>query len=567
MPDALQRDMSATGTSHLVAVSGQNVSLLAGLIIAAFAWVIGRRPAAGAAMVAIVGYTVLVGAQPSVIRSAIMGGLYILAIASGRQATAPLALFMAAAVMTAVDPQIVHEISFQLSFAATLGLVTLAPLLAQHMWVLVARSRLLSSVPWTRAVTDMFAVSLSASLFTVPISAITFGTISLISPVANLFITPAFLAVAVTSAIAAGLVAILPASTTVAAWIAWPPAEYMVQAAGWFAAIPFASANIAQVASTETAIPWYMALFAFTVWLSKRRLPEEPVDHFSLPMQRLAPAVGLATLAALAAILAWHTLAHDHQGRVSVTVLDVGQGEAILVEDAVGHRVLVDGGPNSQGIREALSHHLPFDDRRIDMVVLTHPQADHLGGLLEVLDSYNVSIVLDTSASVDSDLRDAWAESLTGSVPTVSAARRGQRIELAGGTLDIVAPAHDPAYKTLDLNDHSTILRLSVGEISFLLTGDLGNDGERLLMRSGEDIHADVLKVGHHGSRLSSSAEFLSRVDPSVSLISVGMDSPYGHPSQEVLGRLDESLLYRTDESGDITMSTDGTHLWVDTER
>jgi competence protein ComEC len=371
----------------------------------------------------------------------------------------------------------------------------------------------------------------------------------------------------VTSAIATGLDAILPASTAVAAWIAWPPAEYMVQTAGWFAAIPFASANINQVASTETAIPWYLALFAFTPWLAKRPVPEEPVDHFSLPLQRLAPALGLATLAGLAAILAWHALAHDHEGRVSVTVLDVGQGEAILVEDAVGHRVLVDGGPNSQGIREALSRHLPFDDRRIDVVVLTHPQADHLGGLLEVLDSYNVSIVLDSSASVDSDLRDAWAESLTGSVPTVSAARRGQRIELAGGTLDIVAPAHDPAYKTLDLNDHSTILRLSVGEISFLLTGDLGNDGEHLLMRSGEDVRADVLKVGHHGSRFSSSAEFLSRVDPSVSLISVGMDNPYGHPSQEVLGRLDESLLYRTDESGDITVSTDGTRLWVDTER
>ncbi len=566
MPEELRRDMAATGTAHLVAVSGQNVSILAAMIIAAFAWLIGRRPAAAMALVVITGYAMIVGAQPSVVRAAIMGGLYVVAIATGRQHTAPIGLGIAAALMTAVDPQVVHEVSFQLSFAATFGLVVLAPPLSRHMLAGAAHLGL-ANAPWSRAVSDMFAVSLTASLFTLPISAIAFGRISLVSPVANLLIAPAFLAVAATSAAAAALVAVLPAAQSLAAWTAWPATEYMVRMAGWFASLPLASVGTGGIASAETAIPFYASLLTFTAWIARRPVDDEPARQAPIPAARLVPAIGLAGMMAIVIVVAWPALSPDQGARVSVTTLDVGQGDALLIEDLAGHRVLVDGGPSGEALRAALGRQLPFDGRRIDLVVLTHVQADHVAGLLDVLDYYDVPAVLDSTAASESAVKQAWAARLSQSGATVTTASRGQRIELAGAVLQVLAPDDSARSKGLGVNDHSTVLRLTAGRISFLMTGDLGAGGEHLLMRSGQSIDVDVLKVGHHGSRSSSSPEFLARVTPRVSLISVADGNPHGHPAPEVLQRLDGSLIYRTDERGDITISTDGVRMWVDTDR
>ncbi|MDO8703759.1 MAG: ComEC/Rec2 family competence protein [Sulfuricaulis sp.] len=569
VPRDLRDDMNATGTSHLIAVSGQNVTIVAGLLIAMLTWAAGRRRAAWLALAAIVAYAGLVGAQPSVLRAAVMGSLYVMSIALGRQRTAPVALLFAAGLMLAGDPRLAHDVSFQLSFAATLGLIVLAPPLQERLQAaLPAGAR---ELPATRAVTATFAVTLAAIAFTLPITAVNFHRVSLVAPLTNLFAVPAFAAVAATAALTAGAGLVFPAAGDLTAWLSWPPAAYMIAVVRLFAALPAASIEL-RGAGAGHAIAYY-AVLALAVWWFGRHPAPRP-EPTPAPIQApvgarpaLVPAAGVAVLCGLCAVLLWLVITAPAADRLSVTFLDVGQGEAILIEGPAGHRILVDGGPGGEAINAALGRHLPFYDRRLDLVVLTHPQADHLGGLPEVLDAYTVRGVLANPLPAETALYGAWKDALARAQAPVAAARRGQNIDLGeGARLDVLAPSAGGSGST-DVNDASVVLRLSLGEVSFLLTADIGEDAETALLRTGTDLQAQVLKVAHHGSRNSSSPPFLRRVQPLVDVISVGAENRFGHPTQDVLDRLYGDLVLRTDQNGDITVSTDGDRIWVRPQR
>ena len=419
LPPDLTEDMNVTGTSHLVAVSGQNVTLVAGLLLAALAWVVGRRTAAWLALAAVIGYSLLVGGEPSVVRAAIMGALYVVATALGRQGSGPIALALAGAAMTAIDPHAVHDVSFQLSFAATLGLMTLGSLLVAQAQALAQRWPALAVFPLTRPAIELAAVTVAAIAFTLPITAVNFQRVSLVAPLANLLAVPAFLAVALTAALTAAVGVILPAATSVLGWLAWPPAAYMVAVVRLTADVPLASAEVSGL-GTAHAIVYYSGL-AVVVWLLGRRRPEPvaPPPPERLPVMRPPiPAAGAALLLALASAVLWLAITAPTSGRLTVTFLDVGQGDAILIEGPDGHRILVDGGPSEEAISAALGRRLPFHDRRIDLVVLTHPEADHLGGLPAVLRRYDVGSVLTNPAEGDSAAYRAWKDALRGeSVP------------------------------------------------------------------------------------------------------------------------------------------------------
>ena len=565
LPPDLTEDMNATGTSHLVAVSGQNVTLVAGLLMAALAWAIGRRPAAWLALAAVIGYSLLVGGEPSVVRAAIMGALYVIATALGRQSSGPIALALAGAVMTAIDPQAVHEVSFQLSFAATLGLMTLGSLLVTRAQALAQRSSAVAAFPLTRPAIELAAVTLAAIAFTLPITAVNFQRVSLVAPLANLLAVPAFLLVAVTAALTAVVGAMLPAAASVLGWLAWPPAAYMVAVVRLMADVPLASAEVSGL-GTPHAIVYYGALAAI-VWLLGRRRPEPvaPPPPEPLPATRpLIPAAGIVLLLALASALLWLAVTAPVSGRLTVIFLDVGQGDAILIEGPDGQRILVDGGPSEEAISAALGRSLPFYDRRIDLVVLTHPQADHLGGLPGVLRRYDVGSVLASPVEGDSAACRAWKDALRGESAPYHEAAAGQTIDLGNGARLYVLSA--PPQES-DPNVDSVVIKLTMGRASFFLTGDIESSREAALIRSGADLRATVYKVPHHGSATSSTSQFVSAVDPLVDVISVGRDNRFGHPSPDLLERLDGEAVFRTDLHGDIAVSTDGRRLWIDTGR
>jgi competence protein ComEC len=495
-----------------------------------------------------------------------MGALFIGSIAFGRQSTGWVALVAAAAVMTFHDPRVVHAVAFQLSFAAVLGLVVLAMPLRERLERLFSRWPSVRDFPLSRPAFDLLAMSVASIAFTLPITAINFHQVSLVAPLANLFAAPAFVAVAGTSAVLAVAGMVSPEAADWLAWFAWPPAAYMTGVIELFAGLPLAEVSVKGF-STIHALGYYAVLAAAATYVRRIEpvIPEAPAAPIRVPVRGLS-AAAIAMVIGLSGILAWLAVSVPAENRLSVTVLDVGQGEALLIETPGDRRVLVDGGPSGAVLKAALGRHLPFYDRRLDLVLLTHPQADHAGGLPAVLEQYDVATVLSGSGRSSSGVGRSWDRMLAATGIPVEIAKRGQVIQLGGGAeLTVLNPESNTANPSA--NDSSVVVRLSYGSFSMLLTGDIGEDGEGALMRTGTRLEATVLKVAHHGSRTSTSSEFLHRVNPSIALISAGKDNAFGHPTPEVLERLSGRQVLRTDERGDITVTTDGEHVWVDSQR
>ena len=277
---------------------------------------------------------------------------------------------------------------------------------------------------------------------------------------------------------------------------------------------------------------------------------------------------------AVALVLLWAVVVQQPDRRLHLRVLDVGQGDALLLTTPAGHTILVDGGPDAGRTLGHLGHYLPFWQRRIDLLVLTHPHEDHLGGLVEVPARYEIGQVLETPYTLTNPLETAWLGELqTQRVPT-TAAVRGMTVEVEPElALHVLAPDRDLLRGThSDINNSSVVLRLVYQQVSMLLAGDIESEsGARLLAEASATapLDATVLKVPHHGSASGLSDPLLAAIHPQLALVSVGADNPYGHPAPATLAALAtaHTPVYRTDLNGTIDVSSDGAHLWVQTER
>jgi len=271
----------------------------------------------------------------------------------------------------------------------------------------------------------------------------------------------------------------------------------------------------------------------------------------------------LAALVLTNAIIWYALVLGGGKGMLTVAFLDVGQGDAIYIEAPNGNQVLIDGGPG-RGLLRELSKVIPFYDRSIDIVIATHPDKDHIGGLPELLTRYEVGVILRSGAVNDTGV----FQSLNGIIQRKDVeellAKRGMRVQLGGGAyLDILFPDRD--VTGFEPNDASVITRLVYGETEFLFTGDAPKDIEEYVARlDGSLLKSDVLKVGHHGSKTSTGALFLGAVLPSIGIISAEKNSRYGHPHQEVLDTLAEFNIetIATSEAGTIVFKSDGKKLW-----
>jgi competence protein ComEC len=274
----------------------------------------------------------------------------------------------------------------------------------------------------------------------------------------------------------------------------------------------------------------------------------------------------------IVAILAWSVALTAPDDKLHVSFLDVGQGDAVLIQTPNGQNILIDGGPDPQKINLELSKKLPFWDRTIDLVVCTQPQADHVTGLVEVLKRYKVKQVLDPGVSYNSSIYQEWLNVLEERGTEYNIARAGQEIDLGNGIgMEVLNPPESLFQGTSDdVDNNGVVLRLNWGQVSFLFTADIREDIEFKLISQRANLKSTVLKVSHHGSKTSTSQQFLAAVDPEVAVISVGADNPFGHPSPEVverlINRLGEDNVYRTDEDGTIELITDGEQLWVQTD-
>ncbi len=571
IPSSLYEDFQRSGTAHLLAISGLNMAIVGSILLSVSVWLFGRRrPTYFVVTLSVLWlYALLAGMSPSVIRAAIMVSLFLLAAFLGRQRSGITALAFAAAIMVAINPQILWQVSFQLSFLSVLGLILLAPTFQR--WGQKTKA--------PNVVVDSFAYSLGATLAILPLVAYYFGYISLVGLPATFLVLPAQPGIIVLSALVGfvGLFA-LPLAQVIG-WVDWLFLGYMVVVVKGFAALPLSS--LEAIAVDAYWIWLYYGIFGGAIWLGTRR------KHISLKagarktasaltsFSRRIPAKWVLFPLFIIAILVWVAAAvAPETGKLSVSILDVGQGDAILVTTPAGQNTLIDGGPSPEGVCFELGQHLPFWDRTIDLVVLTHAHDDHVTGLVEVLRRYQVGQVLyPQGIDCDSNAYDEWLNVIDEKGIESTRAQAGQVIQLGdGATLEVLHPPLDllPGTES-DIDNNGVVLRLEMGEVSFLLAADLYADGELYLIDRGLELRSTVLKVGHHGSSTSTSSEFLAVVSPQVAAISVGADNPFGQPSDEVMARLSERLgqdrVYLTSERGTITFTTDGQRLWVETER
>ena len=269
---------------------------------------------------------------------------------------------------------------------------------------------------------------------------------------------------------------------------------------------------------------------------------------------------------ALANFYLWGAVFHL-DGNLHILFFDIGQGDAIFIETPEGHQILIDGGP-SKKILEKLMKEMPFWDRTIDLVILSHPEKDHLKGLLHVLNRYKVENVLWTGVLRDTEVFREWQKLLNQEKKREYArefiAKAGQEIKGGDAKIFILYPFQNLSGKKYkNSNDTSVIAYLIFGKKSFLFTGDATKKTEEKLLEEKFDINSDVLKISHHGSKTSTSKEFLKEVSPEIAVISCGRNNRYGHPDGEVLNRLKKFgiKILRTDQKGDIKVVSNGNDL------
>ncbi len=268
-------------------------------------------------------------------------------------------------------------------------------------------------------------------------------------------------------------------------------------------------------------------------------------------------------------ILAWLAVFDLSKPKfLEVNFFDVGQGDAIFIETPEGRQILIDGGPGS-AVLEKLGREMPFWDRTLDLIILTHPEHDHIVGLIEVLQRYKVDYILWTGIKRETAEYKEWQNLIQKEGAEIIIAQRGRKIFLCDKSIEpelqyfieILWPFENlEGQEVKNTNNSSVIARLVFGERSFLFTGDVYKSIERKLAKEGIYLVSDVLKVSHHGSKTSTSREFIEAVSPRMAVIQCGKDNRYGHPHPQTLAILEEFgiKILRTDLHGDIKIISDG---------
>ena len=545
-PD-VQQAFRDTGTSHIIAISGFNITILAGLFMKFSRRLFRGRLYFLAAVAGIVLYTLLVGAEPSVVRAAIMGGLGILAGQLGRRQTALNSLAFAAVVMCLINPFMPWDVSFQLSFFATLGLVLYAQPFEAWALKLISRFTLPARAEKVAGYISTYVLfTLAAQLTTLPIMAWHFGRLPLISLITNVLILPVQPAVMVLGGLALlGGLLYIPLGSLLA-WIAWPFATYTIRVVELFSRLPHGVIVLGEF-SFLFVIGYYLVLFLFTFSRGKMK---------KLLRTATNPTILLSGLLILA-VLTWRAALSSPDGRLHITFLDVGTAEAVLIETPSGRYILVNGGPSPTALSDSLGRLLPPFNRSLDWLIVASPQEEQMAALPRVLARFPPREALwlgNLEASYSALQVDEW---LTGNEVPIISGESGYALDLGyGARLEVAGTT-----------PRGGVLLIKWGNFSALLP--IGLNFEALEeLEYGRAVGAvDVLLLADSGYAPLNPSSWIENLQPQLIILSVAAGDPSGLPDASVLDSCSGRTLLRTDQDGWIEVSTDGEVFEVTAEK
>jgi competence protein ComEC len=472
-----------------------------------------------------------------------MAGVFLLGLALGRQQSGLAALAAAAIVMTAWSPSAAQAVGFQLSLAATAGLIVFGPWIA---WGLERISPVRARAMLPRGLYLVASWTLASTIATAPLLWLNFGELSTVGVIANLLVEPAF-------ALALGL-----SLVTAVAGLAWEPLGWIAGTAAWYplalmnrvaetlSSRQWASVEAGGATGTRAALAYFVLIAVGAVAF---RFPPPALEDAQNGGARVMRRYSLAAVAgSLVVAVAWFSVRPaGGPGDLIITFLDVGQGDAVLITTPNGRQILVDGGASGIGVAQEIGAVMPHWDRRLDYVVLTHPQQDHMAGLVEVGRRFDVGVVIESGATNTTEAFELY----TSEFRERETWRAGQATTIDGVEIAVLWP---PAGRfEYELNNTSLVLRLEYGGTILLLTGDIQSEAQEAMLASGAAIDADVLKVPHHGAATSTEA-FFDAVSADLAIISAGAGNRFGHPLDETIEALAPATVVRTDERGRVTV-------------
>ncbi len=525
----VEQDFRAAGLTHLTAVSGANLTLVAGSVLLLLRLArADPRLAAVLAAAALVGFVILARPSPSVLRAAVMGAVVLLALALGRARSAVPALAAAVLALLLADPALAVDAGFALSVLASGALVLLGP-----PWAAALRAR---GTP--AGVAEALVVPAAAALATAPVIAGLGGRVSIVSVVANLLAAPAVAPATVLGVLAAVVSPFSPDAAQGCAWLAGPAVRWLVLVADRSAAVPGGT------------VPWPDGLTGALL------LTGILLVLLVLARIRRVRALLLAVLVGLALVLVPTRVVPPGWPPPGWTVVacDVGQGDALVLATGVpGWVVVVDAGPQD-GPTDACLDRLGVHG--ISLLLVSHLHADHMGGIGGALrDRPTAGVAVGPAHDRGWALRTVAGTAAAAGAPVVELVA-GRTLTWPALRIDVLGPVHPPTSVDADdgtaVNDTSLVVRAHTPAGTVLLTGDVELAAQADLLASGVDLRADVLKVPHHGSRYTSVA-FLNAVRPRAALVSVGAGNTYRHPNPTLMDLLAGAgvRVARTDQAGD----------------
>jgi competence protein ComEC len=551
----IRDDFNAVSASHIIAISGMNIAIVAGLLMGTARRVMRDNLAVLLACIGVIVYSLFVGANPSVLRAAIMSILALIASRLGRQTYGPASLGFSALVMTAIQPNALWDVGFELSFLATCGLVFYVDPLQNRLetWLsgFLSEGRVKQVIA---LLSDSLVVTVAAQITTTPLIILVFKRFSLVSLPANFLIIPVQGQIMVWGILSLALAYMVWPLAQALAWVTWLFLAWTIEIVRLFAALPYASVGLEAVSPVLIG-GLYIVMFVMTV------AAQQPEDQRARWWAALRQGLGVKALAGaglVVALLIGLAAAALPDGRLHVRFMNTGAASPALVTTPSGRTLLIDAGGSGRILSTGLGDALPFWSRSLDVVILTQPTEAHVAALPDVLSRYTPGTLI-TNGTPGGQLERSIESSVMAQHGQVVVALSGSRIVVGNDvTLTVLASrGGDPANN--DPGDPVSLL-LSDGQVRILFPGDLTPDSLATLLH--QDVRALVLLVADLGNPALTDPAFLSAVSPRIVIV-----GPGAQPSPDALARLTASgvELHRLDQAGSIELITDGRQVSITT--